>query len=358
MRSQKGIAVVTLVSLFGLLHMVAPAIKGQANSSPGTVPVHMVVMVEPLNDSENTVPALQREDVQVRQGKNRLQVTDWIAARGDQAGLQLFILIDDTSDTSLGSQLGDLRDFINGQLPTTWIGIGYMRNTAVNIVQNFTTDHAQAAKSLRLPLGSLGASDSPYLSLMSLLKGWPENKLRRSVIMVTDGVDRLRDYSSPSGPMPADARTPAGSRRGVPPGSDFVRDYRTMPIISPDVDSASRMAQRYGVIVNSIYTRGVGHAGRNYFELNNGQNAMAKLADETGGESFYLGLQNPVSFKPYLDRLQLILNNQYFLAFRAIPGKKDGLQRVKISTEIPKVEIVSADNVWVPATAATPENSK
>ena len=131
-----------------------------------------------------------------------------------------------------------------------------------------------------------------------------------------------------------------------------------MPIISPDVDSASRMAQRYGVIVNSIYTRGVGHAGRNYFELNNGQNAMAKLADETGGESFFLGLQNPVSFKPYLDRLQLIINNQYFLGFRAIPGKKDGLQRVKISTEIPKVEIVSADNVWVPTTPATAENSK
>src|SRR5689334_16444172 len=131
-----------------------------------------------------------------------------------------------------------------------------------------------------------------------------------------------------------------------------------MPILSPDVDSASRMAQRYGVIVNSIYTRGVGHAGRNYFELNNGQNGMAKLADETGGQSFYLGLQNPVSFKPYLDRLQLVLNNQYFLVFQAIPGKKDGLQRVKISTEVPKVEIVSADTVWVPTTAVSAQASK
>ena len=118
------------------------------------------------------------------------------------------------------------------------------------------------------------------------------------------------------------------------------------------------MAQRYGVIVHSIYTRGVGHVGRNYYELTNGQNALAKLGEETGGESFYLGLQNAVSFKPYLDRLQLILNNQYFLAFNAVPGKKDGLQRVKISTEIPKVEIVSADNVWVPVTAGTAERGK
>lgn len=316
----------------------------------------MVVMVEPLSANDNTVSPIRREDVQVRQGKNSLQVTDWIPARDNQAGLQLFILIDDTSDTSLGSQLGDLRDFINAQAPTTSVGVGYMRNTTVNIVQNFTTDHAQAAKALRLPLASLGASDSPYLSLISLLKGWPENKLRRTVILVTDGVDRLRGLSTPSGAVSPNTRTTTPNRRALSPNA--TRSYTTMPGISPDVDSASRMAQRYGVIVHSIYTPGVGHAGRNYYELTNGQNGMAKLAEETGGESFYLGLQTPVSFKPYLDRLQLILNNQYFLVFQAMPGKKGGLQRVKISTEAPKVEIVSADNVWVSATSLSAENSK
>ena len=84
-----------------------------------------------------------------------------------------------------------------------------------------------------------------------------------------------------------------------------------------------------------------------------GQNGIAKLADETGGESFFLGFQTPVSFKPYFERLQSVLENQYFVVFQAFPGKKAGLQRVKIWTEIPKVEIVSADNVWVPAAAGT-----
>lgn len=357
MRSHKCIAGIALVSALGLSHLIAPTVKGQANSSPGTVPVHMVVMVEPLSANDNTVPPIRREDVKVRQGKNSLQVTDWIPAREEQAGLQLFILIDDTSDTSLGSQLGDLRDFINTQAPATAVGVGYMRNTTVNIVQNFTTDHAQAAKALRLPLASLGASDSPYLSLISLLKGWPENKLRRTVLMVTDGVDRLRGLSTPSGTVQPSTRTAPPNRRTLS-SADTTRNYTTMPSISPDVDSASRMAQRYGVIVHSLYTPGVGHAGRNFFELTNGQNGMAKLSEETGGESFYLGLQTPVSFKPYLDRLQLILNNQYFLVFQAVPGKKNGLQRVKISTEIPKLEIVSADNVWVPVTALTAENRK
>jgi hypothetical protein len=127
----------------------------------------------------------------------------------------------------------------------------------------------------------------------------------------------------------------------------------SMPYISPDVDRASRDAQRSGVIVHSIYTRGVGHLSRNYFEINNGQNGIAKLADETGGESFFLGVQNPVSFKPYLDRLQIILDNQYFLVFQATPGKKGDMQRVKVDPEVPKVEIVTADNVWVPSASGT-----
>jgi hypothetical protein len=188
MKSHKSMLGVLLIVAVGLA-LATLALQGQA---PATVPVHMVVMVEPLNNSDTTVPALSRQDVKVRQGKNNLQVTDWIPAKGDQAGLQLFVLIDDTCETTLGMQLDDLRAFINVQPATTWIGVGYMRNAGVNIVQNFTTDHAQAAKAVRLPLGSLGASDSPYLSLISLLQGWPENKMRRSVLMVTDGVDRLR----------------------------------------------------------------------------------------------------------------------------------------------------------------------
>jgi hypothetical protein len=47
--------------------------------------------------------------------------------------------------------------------------------------------------------------------------------------------------------------------------------------------------------------------------------------------------------------LQRIFDNQYYLVFEAAPKEKAGLQRVKISTEEPDVEIAAADNVWVPA---------
>jgi hypothetical protein len=119
--------------------------------------------------------------------------------------------------------------------------------------------------------------------------------------------------------------------------------------MSVDADRASDASQRAVVIVHGIYATGVGRAGRNSWEALMGQSGVGKIADETGGEYFALGTQNLVSFKPYLDRLQRIFENQYYLVFQAIPKKKSGLQRVNISTEIADVEIAAADSVWVPA---------
>jgi hypothetical protein len=55
-----------------------------------------------------------------------------------------------------------------------------------------------------------------------------------------------------------------------------------------------------------------------------------------------------------MDRLQRVLDNQYYLVFGAVPKNKAGLQRVRISTESPGFEIAAADNVWVPAPNEAP----
>ena len=112
--------------------------------------MHVVVTVEPRHGSN--VPVINREDVMVYQGHDRAKVTDWLPLQGEHAGLQLFILIDDAASSSLGSQLEDIRQFINAQPSTTAIGVAYMRNGTADILQNPTNDHAQAAKALRLPL--------------------------------------------------------------------------------------------------------------------------------------------------------------------------------------------------------------
>jgi hypothetical protein len=325
----------SLFFTFCVFTLNVKVIASQDKPAASTVPVHMVITDQAFNDSDE-IPTLRPEAIQVKRGKTTLKVETLIPAQGENAALQLFVLIDDTVDPRIGTNLNELKDFINAQPASTVVGVAYMSNATIQITQNFTADHTLAANAVRLPRGTSSAMDSPYLSLISLVKGWPEQKVRREVLVITDGIDRLRAERLSSPRVGRGAATPM-------PGPS------TLPTISPDADSASTISQRYGVIVHGIYAVGAGRLGRSAWEAQLGQSGISKIADETGGEYFALGTQNAVSFKPYLDRLQRIFNNQYYLVFRVAPGKKDGLQRIKVSTDVPSVDIAAADNVWVPA---------
>ena len=317
MRSNVKNALCSAVAIAATI-AAAVSLDAQESTKP-TVPVTMTVTANIQNNKR--MFEIGQQDVVVTQGKERLKVNGWIPAQGEYAGLDLFILIDDASDPSLGMHLDDLKNFINAQPSTTNVGVGYMRNATVQVLQDLTNDHAAAAKAVRLPLGSGGAYSSPYLSVIDLMKRWPDtDQRRREVLMVTDGVDRAR-------------RIILG--RGLR--------------INPDVDSASDVAMSTGTIIHTIYTPGAGRHHRKYWEATSGQMGLAKLSDVTGGESFFLGLQMPVSIAPYLDQLQNILDNQYLLTVSAQPGKKTRLQNVAIDTELAGVELASSDAVWVPA---------
>jgi hypothetical protein len=293
--------------------LAAPSLLAGQQSPATGIPVHMVVTAEARHGAD--VPVIQKEDVMVYQGRDRVKTTDWLPLQGDHAELELFLLLDDASDTSLGSQLEDLRRFINSQPATTRVGVGYMRNGTVDIVQNLTDDHGKAAKTLRLPLGFAGVNASPYFSVTDLIKRWPGVPVRREILMISDGIDRYG---------------PGGA-------SD------------PYVDEAVEQAQRAGIVIFSIYTPGEGHFGHTFWRINWGQNYLSQLSDETGGESFYLGSEAPVSFSPYLDDLGRRLLHQYLLTFQAKPVKKAGMQGVKLRTEVPNAELVAADRAYVPA---------
>jgi hypothetical protein len=314
------------------LCLSAQIVRSQENPATATVQVHMVITDTALREDAE-LPRLQKEDVKVKQGKSFLPVTQLIPAEGDNAALQLMILIDDTLNTSIGNSLTELKEFVSAQPASTVVGVGYMSNAGVNIAQNFTADKDLAVKAVRLPRGNLSTMDSPYLSLISLVKGWQQQKVRRVVLMVTDGIDRLR------------GETPQPSRLGPSYGPV----YHTMPTVSTDATSASEISQRYNVLVSSVYAIGVGRAGRSSWDLQNGLSGLTKVAIETGGECFSLGTSQLVSFKPYMDSFQKMLNNQYYLVFQASAKKKAGLQRINVQTELSNSEIIAPDNVWVPA---------
>lgn len=303
--------------LIGIVSLLASVeILAAQESSPGAGgSVNLVVTVEARHGSN--VPDIGRDDVMVYEGRDRDRVTGWLPLQGDHAGLELFILLDDSSSVSLGSQLEDIRQFINAQPATTKIGIAYMQNGIGQVLQNLTNDHTLAAKALRLPMGSPGANASPYFSLQDLIKRWPASDERREVLMITDGIDRYW---------------------GSGPDNAYV-------------DQVIEQAQRAGVLVFSIYTPGVGHYGHSYWRTYWGQNYLSQLSDEAGGESYSLiGSAPPVSFSPYLEDMGRKLNRQYLLSFIPKPQKKAGMQRVKVQTEVPNAELMSADRVYVPAT--------
>ncbi len=148
--------------------------SAQEKAAPSTAQVHVVITDMALR-SDSEVPRLKPEEVKVKQGKTFLQVTQLIPAQGDNAALQLMILIDDTLNThAVGNNLNDVKEFIKAQPPSTVVAVGYMSNATVNMLQNFTADHEQAIKAIRLPRGGVSTMDSPYLSLISVVKGWPQ----------------------------------------------------------------------------------------------------------------------------------------------------------------------------------------
>jgi hypothetical protein len=284
-----------------------------APSSPAAtgVPVSVITTVEAQKNAPP--PKVTQDDVLVSQNKRHMEVTAFAPLR-EQAGLQLWLLIDDGSATSLGSQLADLREFVRQQPSTTQIGIGYMRNGSVAVVQPLTTDHDLAAKTMRLPIGVPGVSASPYLALTELIHKWPATPEAREVLMVSSGIDP--DYGS---------------------GPDN-------PYLSRAIDTA----QRAGVVVYSVYFPNAGHFGHSYRRINWGQNYLSQLSEETGGEFYWEGDHAPVSLTPYLDNMNRRLNEQYLLTFLADPDKKSGFQRIKLSTEVPHVGLAGPAKVFVP----------
>jgi len=119
---------------------------------------------------------------------------------------------------------------------------------------------------------------------------------------------------------------------------------------NPYVDASIQDAQCAGVVVYSIYTPSAGHFGHSYWRTYWGQNYLSQLSEETGGESYYMaGPEGPVSFTPYLDKLNEQLANQFLLTFLAEPQKKAARESVKITSEIHSVDFLYPDTVCVPA---------
>ena len=295
-------AVATFLVTFGPV----PAIAQRSASTAGAT------ITVTATSKKGAPPTVNQGDVQLSQGKERKQIARW--AKSEK--LSLAILIDDSLDSEVASQWGDMKQFIEALPPTTLVAVGYAANGDVRVAQDFTGDHVLAARALRIPLGTPAAFSSPYLSVIDWMKRWPSTGERRSLLLISSGIDHFR-------------------------GGGFGAIY-------PDVDTAISIAEKGNINLWSIYSPDSGHRSRSFFLVNTAQNNLSKLSVESGGESYYLGTSAPVSFKPYLEELQMHLNNQYLLSFAGDGGPKGKFASIRVRTELPQTEFMHANAAWLP----------
>src|SRR6267378_7037053 len=193
-----------------------------ADSAIAAGPGNVTITVTAVGKKDTIPPAVTKDDVQLYLNKERTQVAGW--AKGEK--LYLAVLIEDSLDSSIASQWSDLKAFFAAQPATTYISVAYARNGTAMLVQDFTNDHELAGKALRIPLGTGGAFSSPYLALLDLMKRLPSSADRRSILLISSGIDYFRgDFS----------------------------------FTSPDLSPAIERAQKQNINIWSIYAPDDGH---------------------------------------------------------------------------------------------------
>ncbi len=304
-------AAVLVILAVGIL---ASPVAAQRASTTG-IPTRMVVTVLPKKKDAKP-PTLYREDVFVFEGPDRDGVVDWFPLQGNNAALEFFILIDDGLNSWFAKQVDDLQTFVKKLPASAAVGVGYMSSGRVTIAQNFTTDHDQAIRALRMPSGVHGTPGSPYLVLADLISRWPNDPVRREILMVSDGIDAL---------------------------------FRGGSHQNPYVDQAVKAAQQGNVIVHCMFARGSGGYGMSRGLMTWGQEYQSQLTHATGGEFYFMDFGSGPSITPYLEDLANRLDHQFLLTFLAKPQPKAGFRSVKVKTEVANAELIAPEKVYVAA---------
>lgn len=295
----------------GLAAITPLALAQNEGQGQGTA----IVTVLP-KDSKASAPGISRQAIHVEVNGKQSQVSNWHPLRGDQSGVEVVLLIDGGARTSLGREFSDIRQFIRSLPPNVKITLGSMQNGRAILAAPFTADHARAAQQLQLPAGVPGQSASPYFCLSDLAKHWPSSDLtaRREVILITDGVD---DYHLQYDPE------------------------------DPYVQAAIHDSVRAHLIVYSIYWRSSGRFDRSGYANDAGQNLLQQVTSATGGNSYWIGMGNPVSVSPYLDDFSRRLSNQYELGFTAPLSGRAEVANLKVKIDTKDVKVTAPEKTWL-----------
>jgi len=295
-----------------LAALAAIGLCGNAGEkSPTSVPVQITVTA--AHHLSAQLPIITKDDLVVSERYEALPLTKVIPLTGARAGLELFLLVDECSNCELGPKLDELQRFIRSQAPTTVIGVAYIREGIVQVIENPTADRERAIQALTAPSGSKAAN--PFGALTDLIKNWPQTSSRRAVLMIANGVN-------PAAP------------------DEFQNVY---------AEGAIEAAERAGVIVYAIYHPTADYFKSDFSQIHSGQILLSHVSYETGGEAYFIGPEPLPSLAPFLSDIAEHLQNQYLVEFLIPPGDASGLRSITVKSNIPKMDLMAPDMVWVPS---------
>jgi len=283
--------------------LIAALALSTALVSAGTNPqqgVDAQTIVTAADHMNHQPPVLKPADVTVADAT----ITDWVPLAGGR-DLEIFFLIDDAANYDFGAKLQELRRFVTSQPAPVPIGVAFIREGALDIVEEPTRDHQSAALALRAPSGSIVAN--PWCALSDLIARWPKRTARREIVIVTAGID--------------DSAT----------AEDAIRD-----------------AERAGVIVYALYNPASNYLAKDWSKVDSGLVNLASLSYETGGEAYFIGHTPANSLEPFLADITEHLAHQYLVRFRFSPATRGTFQTVFITSGNPDWELMKPEKIWVP----------
>jgi len=250
-------------------------------------------------------PVLTKEDLN---GSLSMRIKGVTPLYGDK---ELYILVDDAANYDFGAKLDELRTFVKSQPQSTAVGLAFIRDGELNVIQTPAKDRQLVARALRAPSGSKPAN--PYCALFRLLSGWKPGVERREILMITSGLDN----------------SPAGAA------------------FCGNADSAIAEAERIGVSVYAIYHPSADYAAEDWRRVDNGVVDLSHVCYETGGESYFVTHSAMETIAPFLDDISEHLDNQYRVTAVFDAAALPGLRDVYLHPVSLDLELMAPAKVWI-----------
>ena len=292
-----------LVALLGAGSLLAsiPALAKDSNAGGPQAQGQAIVTVLSGKEIPGNIP---QQALHVKVNGKDSEVTGWTQLNSRTNPIEVVILVDNGARSSIGLQLKDIANFIQSLPPNAKVAVAYMQSGEALLSGPLSADHAAVIRELHLPLTEVAANASPYICLSDLANRWPskDTGARREVVMVTDGVDYYD------------------------PGFDLQDPY---------LQAAIEDSVRAHLVVYSIYWRNQGRFDRTGYATFSGQELLAELTGATGGNDYWEGYGNPVSFAPYLDDISRRIHNQYELSFTSPVKGKPQMASFKLKLSAP-----------------------